>query len=266
VVRVRIVVVTGAARGIGRSSAERCLADGWRIVGVDVDEEALAETAAELGGGFVAVLGDVSNRETHERAADEAESAGELQGWVNNAGIEIDGRADEVNDEDLERTLAVNLVGTAYGCSVAVGRFRRAATPGAIVNVSSVHAVAAFPASFAYDASKAGIDALTRQVAVDYGAAGIRCNAVRPGAIDTPLSHRTASEAADPEAEWSSYAELHPLRRIGQAAEVAAVIAFLLGPDSSFVTGACIAVDGGASARCFAYPPAADLRMPAELS
>jgi NAD(P)-dependent dehydrogenase (short-subunit alcohol dehydrogenase family) len=256
---VRVVVVTGAARGIGRSTAQRCIADGWRVVGVDVDESALTRTAQELGEPFAPVVGDVAGRGTHERAADEAERAGELGGWVNNAGIEIAGRAHELREADLERTLAVNLSGTAYGCSVATSRFLRAGTLGAIVNVSSVHAVAAFPASFAYEASKGGIDALTRQVAVEYGAAGIRCNAVRPGAIHTPLSERTASEAADPEAEWASYAELHPLGRIGQAAEVAAVIAFLLGPDASFVTGACVAVDGGAVARCFAYPPAPDL-------
>jgi NAD(P)-dependent dehydrogenase (short-subunit alcohol dehydrogenase family) len=266
VVAVSVVVITGAARGIGRASAERCLADGWQVVGIDVDEDALGKTASSLGEGFTSIGGDVSTRATHERAADAAESAGSLTGWVNNAGIEIDGRIEEMRDEDLERTLAVNLAGTAYGCAVAVRWFRAAGTPGAIVNVSSLHAVAAFPASFAYEASKGGIDALTRQVAVDYGAAGIRCNAVRPGAIDTPLSHRTASEAADPEAEWASYAELHPLGRIGQAAEVAAVIAFLLGPDSSFVTGACIAVDGGASARCFAYPPPPELRSAGEPS
>jgi NAD(P)-dependent dehydrogenase (short-subunit alcohol dehydrogenase family) len=263
-VAVSVVVITGAARGIGRASAERCLADGWQVVGVDVDEEALRETASNLGAEFIAVGGDISARLTHERAADAAESAGDLAGWVNNAGIEIDARAEDVRDEDLERTLAVNLAGTAYGCAVAVRRLRAARKPGSIVNVSSVHAVAAFPASFAYDASKGGIDALTRQVAVDYGAAGIRCNAVRPGAIDTPLSQRTASEAADPEAEWASYAEIHPLGRIGKAAEVAAVIAFLLGPDSSFITGACIAVDGGASARCFAYPTPPDLRSASE--
>jgi NAD(P)-dependent dehydrogenase (short-subunit alcohol dehydrogenase family) len=266
VVTVSVVVITGGARGIGRAAAERSLADGWQVVGVDVDEEALRETASSLGEAFVPVGGDVSARATHERAADAAEARGALTGWVNNAGIEIDGRADEVRDEDLERTLSVNLAGTAYGCAVAVRRFRAAGTPGAIVNVSSLHAVAAFPASFAYEASKGGIDALTRQIAVDYGAAGIRCNAVRPGAIDTPLSHRTASEAADPEAEWASYAELHPLGRIGQAAEVAAVIAFLLGPDSSFITGTCIAVDGGASARCFAYPPPPELRTAGEPS
>jgi NAD(P)-dependent dehydrogenase (short-subunit alcohol dehydrogenase family) len=256
---VNTVVVTGAGSGIGRATAERCAADGWHVVGLDLDAGGLEETARLVGERFTAVEGDVSGRAAHERAADAAERAGRLTGWVNNAGIEIMGRADELRDEDLERTLAVNLVGPALGCATAMKRFLAAGTAGAIVNVSSLEAVAAFPRSFAYEASKGGVDAITRQVAVEYGALGIRCNAVRPGAVDTPLSERTAAEAADPEAEWASYAALQMLGRLGAPSEIAAVIAFLLGPDASFVTGASWAVDGGAGARCYAYPPAPEL-------
>ena len=256
------VVVTGAGSGIGRATSGRCRADGWLVVGVDLDEAGLEETGRQLGGGFTPVVGDVARRETHERAADEAGRAGTLAGWVNNAGVEIEGRAHELREDDLELTLAVNLKGTALGCSVATARFLATRTPGAIVNVSSVQAVAAFPAAFAYQATKGGVDAMTRQVAVEYGPAGIRCNAVRPGAIDTPMSARSAARLGNPEAEYAAYAALHPLGRIGRAEEVAAVIAFLLGPDASFVTGACVAVDGGAAARCFAYPPAPDIAEP----
>jgi NAD(P)-dependent dehydrogenase (short-subunit alcohol dehydrogenase family) len=253
VATVNAAIVTGAATGIGRATAIRLVSNGWHVVGLDVDLERLERTATEIG--FEAVAGDVAERSSHERAAAAAEAAGDLAGWVNNAGIEIAGSAHELREEDLQRTLAVNLVGTALGCAVATGRFLSLRVPGAIVNVSSLQAVAAFPASFSYEASKGGIDALTRQVAVEYAPAGIRCNAVRPGAIDTPLSERTAAESGDAAAAWASYAQIHPLGRVGSADEVAAVIAFLLGPDSSLVTGACIPVDGGASARCYPYPP-----------
>ena len=259
-VHARAVVVTGAAMGIGRATANRCVRDGWHVVGVDVDRDALENAADALGERFEAVTGDVAERATHERAADAAERVGVLAGWVNNAGIEIAGRAHELRSEDLERTLAVNLVGVALGCAVATARFLASGTPGALVNVSSLQAVAGFPRSFAYEASKGGVDALTRQVAVEYGPVGIRCNAVRPGAVDTPLSHRTAEEADDPAAELASYGDLHPLGRMARAEEIAGAIAFLLGPDASFVTGACIPVDGGASARCYAYPPSPDLQ------
>jgi NAD(P)-dependent dehydrogenase (short-subunit alcohol dehydrogenase family) len=96
-VAVSVVVVTGAAMGIGLATAARCLADGWRVVGVDVDESALARAADELGEAFAPVTGDVAERGTHERAAAEAERAETLTGWVNNAGIEISGRAHEIH-------------------------------------------------------------------------------------------------------------------------------------------------------------------------
>jgi NAD(P)-dependent dehydrogenase (short-subunit alcohol dehydrogenase family) len=255
----RAVVVTGAASGIGRATAARVLASGDSVVAVDRDESGLEDAAGELGDRFLPVAGDVGERATHERAADEAASAGRLVGWVNAAGIWAPTRAHDLDDDAVARVLRVNLAGTILGCSAACRTWLEAGTPGAIVNVSSVESQAAFPAALAYEASKGGVDAVTRQVAVEYGPAGIRCNAVRPGAIMTPMAEGYLAEVEDREAMIESWRELAPLGRVGMPAEVADVIAFLLSEDARFVTGALLPVDGGADARCFAYPPDPDI-------
>ena len=250
-----VVVVTGAASGIGRATAERLVRGGASVVGLDRDEAGLAATAAGLGDAFTPVAGDVGARDAHERAANDAASLGRLTGWVNVAGIWIPTRAHDLDDGALEQVLRVNLVGTALGCSVACRTWVDAGAGGAIVNVSSVESMSAFPGALAYDASKGAVDAITRQVAVDYGPVGIRCNAVRPGAIMTPLAESYLADYDDREAMIQSWRDLAPLGRVGEPEDVAAVIGFLLSDDASFVTGALVPVDGGADARCFAYPP-----------
>jgi NAD(P)-dependent dehydrogenase (short-subunit alcohol dehydrogenase family) len=249
----QVVVVTGAASGIGRATAERLLRNGASVVGVDRAAEPLAAIEHEL---FRGVTGDVVERATHERAADAAAELGTLAGWVNAAGIWAKTRAHDLADDELDRVLAVNLKGSILGCSVACARFLQGARGGAIVNVSSIEAIAAFPDAIAYEASKGGIDAVTRQVAVDYGPAGIRCNGVRPGAINTPLAE-VYLDAYEEEREemLQSWRDLSPLGLVGEPEDVAAVIAFLLSDDARFVSGELINVDAGATARCFRYPP-----------
>ena len=250
-------VVTGGASGLGRATAERLLRDGASVVGLDRAAEALQAVGHDR---FRAIPGDVVERASHERAADAAAQLGTLAGWVNAAGIWAKTRAHDFDDDDLDRVLAVNLKGSILGCSVACARFLEGGRGGAIVNVSSIEAIAAFPDSIAYEASKGGIDAVTRQVAVDYGPAGIRCNGVRPGAIDTPLGE-VYLEAYEEEREamLQSWRDLSPLGLIGEPDDVAAVIAFLLSEDARFVTGELVNVDAGATARCFRYPPRPDI-------
>jgi NAD(P)-dependent dehydrogenase (short-subunit alcohol dehydrogenase family) len=250
-----VVVVTGAASGIGRATADRLVRDGASVVGLDRDERGLAAAAGELEGRFTPVVGDVSARTSHEEAAAAAATVGPLTGWVNVAGIWIPTRAHDLDDDALEQVLRVNLVGTALGCSVACKAWLEAGAEGAIVNVSSVESTTAFPSALAYEASKGGVDAITRQVAVEYGPAGIRCNAVRPGAVLTPLAESYLEDYEDREAMVQSWRDLAPLGRIAEPEDIASVIAFLLSADAAFVTGALVSVDGGASARCFAYPP-----------
>jgi NAD(P)-dependent dehydrogenase (short-subunit alcohol dehydrogenase family) len=243
-------VVTGAAMGIGREVARRLVADGVHVVGVDWDAEALAATAAEIG--LEAVHGDVGDWATHERAADVAEASGPLTGWVNNAGIDIQGGAHEVTPEDIERGLRVLQLGVMYGTAVAVRRMvpRRA---GSIVNIASIQGLTAFPRYFVYGAAKAAVIMLSRSVAVDYGPFGLRCNAVCPGSVDTPMTRALAT----PEqlaALDTGRGDLAPLGRIARAEEVASVVRFLLSDEASFVSGAPIVVDGASTARCYAYP------------
>jgi len=180
-------VVTGAAAGIGRAIAAQLVAEGVHVVAVDWDGSTLERTAAELGEAVTPLVGDVGDWETHERAADAAERAGTLAHWVNNAGIDVAGGAHEVTPEEIERGLRVLQLGVMYGTAVAVRRMlpRRS---GSIVNVSSIQGTHAFPRYFMYQAAKAAVIMISKGVAVDYGPFGLRCNAVLPGTIATPMT------------------------------------------------------------------------------
>ena len=185
-------VVTGAAMGMGKAIAARLVADGVVVAGLDRDESALDETAAELGDAFVPVAGDVGDWAAHERAADAAEARGPLRHWVNNAGIDIASPAHEATQQHIDDGLRVLLMGVMYGCAIAVRRMlpdRR----GSIVNISSIQGVAAWPRYLVYDAAKAGILGATRNVALDYAPYGIRCERRPPRQRSTPRCSRRTS-------------------------------------------------------------------------
>ncbi len=243
--------MTGAAAGLGLAVARKLAADGVGVVGVDVDEHGLGRAAGEVG--LVPVVGDIADWGTHERAADAAETLGRLAGWVNNAGIDVQGAAHEVGPEEVDRGLRVLLTGAIAGTVVAVRRMLPARA-GSIVNVSSVQGVAAFPRYLVYGVAKTGVVHIARSVAVDYGRYGIRCNTVLPGTMDTPMTDSVLPPDLPRAEALRREGELATLGRIAQPEEVAEVVCFLLSERASYVTGTSVLVDGGAAARCYAYP------------
>lgn len=242
------VVVTGAGRGIGRAIVEHLARSGTPAVAVDLLAEALDWTTS--ADGVTGVVGNATVRVDLERAADAAERAGPLTGWVNNAAVFRDaGLATDEPDEVLD-LITANLAPAVVGSAVAVRRFLAAGQGGSIVNVSSHQAQRAVRGALPYATAKAAVEGLTRATAVDHGPDGIRVNAIALGSIDTDR-YQAHLRAEGPRAEQieAQMAQLHPLGRVGQPREVAEVVAFLLSEVSGFLSGAVVPVDGGRAAQ-----------------
>ncbi|SEL82542.1 SDR family NAD(P)-dependent oxidoreductase [Streptacidiphilus jiangxiensis] len=247
-----VVLVTGAASGIGEATARLFHERGHRVVALDVQADGLAKLAADLGDGIVTLVGDVAEEQANRDAVELALAVfGRLDTAVLNAGIGGAGPLESPGAiERFDRLIAVNLRGVVLGIRAAVPALR-AAGGGAIIATSSVSGLRGDPDTWAYNASKAAIVNLVRGTAVDYAAQNIRINAIAPGGTVTAL---TAAQVADP-AFGQAIARRIPAQRWSHPREQAEVVWFLASPAASYVTGATVPVDGGLSANGGILPP-----------
>jgi NAD(P)-dependent dehydrogenase (short-subunit alcohol dehydrogenase family) len=246
----KVALITGGASGMGRVASGLFAREGARIVLTDVADEAGEATAAEIrdaGGEAAYVHADVS-KETDAKAMVDAavERFGGLHVLYNNAGVmpPEDGSVDSTEERIWDLVLAVNVKGVAFGCKYGVPAII-ASGGGSIVNVASFVAwMGAATSQTAYTTSKGAVLAMTREIAVEYARRGVRCNALCPGPIETPLLMQLLS---DDEKRQRRLVHI-PMGRLGQAEELARAALFLASDDSSFMTGASLIVDGGITA------------------
>ena len=240
-------VVTGGGRGVGRAIVERLATGGDTVVVVEFEAAALGWAD---GSRIVPVVGDAADEAVATRAAQTAQAAAPLRGWVNNAAVFRDAWLPDVRPAEAAAMISRNLDPVLAGCAAALRCFRAAGTGGAIVNISSHQAQRPVRGAFAYATAKAAVEGLTRALAVDHGPDGVRVNALALGSIATERSadHLAALSPAGRDGFEREIRLLQPLGRMGRTAEVADAVAFLLSDAAAFISGAVIPVDGGRSA------------------
>jgi NAD(P)-dependent dehydrogenase (short-subunit alcohol dehydrogenase family) len=240
----KTALVTGATSGIGRAIAEHFAAAGATLMLTGRNEAAGSAIAEALGARFVA--GDIADPGfPDDLVARSVAAFGRLDILVNNAGMTFRGSIPETTDADWERIMAVNVT-APMRCSRAAVRHMIGAGKGSIVNIASDWGIVAGPREAAYCVSKGALIQLTKAMALDHGPEGIRVNAVCPGDIETPmLTDGIEARGEEIGAALARNGAAFPLRRVGQPAEIARVVAFLASDAASYVTGAAWLVDGG---------------------
>jgi 3(or 17)beta-hydroxysteroid dehydrogenase len=246
----KVIIVTGAASGIGRGTAGLLAREGATLVLTDVQAEAGEKLARELGGSHVFLKHDVADEKQWQHViAETMKRFGKLNGLVNNAGVSGPVPANSIETETLEtwrKINSVNLEGVFLGCKHAVPAMRESGG-GAIVNISSLAAMVATHQIPAYGAGKAGVRQLSKSVAMHCAFKGykIRCNSVHPGVIVTPMGE---SMFKGDEREKAKYLKSIPLKTFGEPTDIGYAVLYLISDESKFVTGAEFIIDGGASA------------------
>lgn len=236
----RRALITGASGGLGAAIASAFAAEGALLVVAGRRSEALDELVAQIEGAAAVAFDVADAAAAHEAVDGAAEVLGGLDTLVCAAAVDCDwAPVGDLSVETWDETLATNLSGAFYVCRAALPHLV-AAGSSSIVNLTSVAGYTVWPEDAAYAVSKAGLDLLTRTIAVEYGARGVRANCVSPGVIDAGMT-----DAISDPAERARLAELHPIPRLGLAAEVAEAAVWLASDASSFTTGSVLRVDGG---------------------
>jgi NAD(P)-dependent dehydrogenase (short-subunit alcohol dehydrogenase family) len=243
----RVAVITGAGSGIGRVSAVEFGREGARVVVADINVAGAEETVKQveaLGATARAIQTDVADPNSVQRLVTETlEAFGQVHVLFNNAAIQVNKTVEETALEEWNREMGVNLGGIFLCSKFFLPHLRR--TRGCIINMASVNGFFVEPMCAGYCATKGGIIALTKAMAIDHGKDGIRVNCICPGYIDAGLAWGYFEAQADPAAARAAAGKLHALGRIGKPEEVARVAVFLASDDASFMTGSAVVVDGG---------------------
>ena len=235
----RLVVVTGAARGIGYSISEKLVKSGWLVAGCDVLKDDLMTASDKLGDSFSPWVLDITDENAVQETAGRIENElGPVFGLVNNAGITRDGLIMRMEKKDWDLVLNVNLTGAFLMCR-AFSRGMLRQKEGSIVNISSVVALLGAPGQVNYVSTKAGLLGLTRALSREFAARNIRVNAVAPGFIETEMTRELSEKIRE------DYASRVPMKRMGQPENISDAVRFLLDDVSSYITGVVLPVDGG---------------------
>lgn len=241
-----VAVVTGGGSGLGAAVARHLREDGFEIVVADIDGDAAAEVAEPIGG--TAVTADVTKPADVRALFDRAAGIGAVTAVVLSAAVEVRAPLEDTSDDDWRRVIDVNLKGP-FLCLQAAVPHLRAAGGGSVVALGSTLGLTVAPQYAAYCASKGALVNLCKQAAIEHAPDAIRVNVLAPSATDTGLFVRLTDLAPDPEAVRAGVAANMPMQRLGTAAEVCDAVSFLVGPGSTYLSGAVIPLDGGLAAR-----------------
>ncbi len=248
----RVAIVTGAGSGIGQASAVRLAEEGAIVICADINEDAAKATAESIGatgGRAIYAAIDISDSDACTSLVNKTVlNHGSIDILVNNAGVNLPGVFHEVSNETIDRTLNVNVKGAMYLTRASIPHMLKTGH-GSIVNMSSVNGLVSEPFLSVYSASKGAIVMFTRGIALDYAKQGIRCNAICPGWVDTPINYAHAKMLGGLDHVYETIDSFQPIGRPGTPREIANLVLFLASDEASFITGSIISADGGMTAQ-----------------